>query len=71
MYYRQITHLSPSSVFISSQKKRCDKGLQKKEKQRLVYIGKSVGHTSKTFFDNLSYLLHVIYNFYFCAKMTA
>lgn len=64
MNYRKITHLSPSSVFISSQKKECEKGLQKKEK-RIVQ-----SHTSQPSFDNLSYLLCVIYNFYLCVKMT-
>lgn len=45
MNYRKITHLSSSSVFISSQKKECEKGLQKKEKQRFMYTGKLFGHT--------------------------
>lgn len=71
MNYRQITHLSPSSVFISSQKKGWDKGLQKKEKQRFMYTGKSISSTSETSFDNLSYFLCVVYNFYVCMKMTA
>lgn len=64
MNYRKITHLSPSSVFISSQKKECEKGLQKKEKQIVQ------SHTSQPSFDNLSYLLCVIFNFYLCVKMT-
>lgn len=45
MNYRKITHLSPSSVFISSQDKECEKGLQKKEKQRFMYTSKLFSHT--------------------------
>lgn len=50
---------------------RCDKGLQKKEKQRFMYTGKSISRTSKTSFDNLCFLLWVICKFHLCVKMMA
>lgn len=69
MNYRKITHLSSSSVFISSQKKECEKGLQKKEKQRFMYTGKLFAHTHHNHLLTI-YLLCVVYNFYLCVKMT-